>query len=523
MAWYGASKIQNFVALFILIFFLASSFVFAADDTHTVKQIVGELVVLPSAPQNLTATATSTSQIDLTWDASVPGDFAVAGYTIFRDGVQIDTTAGLTYSDTGLTPSTTYSYQVSAYDTEGNDGDLSSSASATTFDEEVDDTGGDAGGGGGGSYFEIKELSVQSDFYNAFIKIETNFASRMLFRWGKTSSYEAEIISTGDLKKIHTINLQDLEPSTKYYFEFEVVDNIGRKIKVSNQSFKTDYLPTNDLLLNVSNFKALSDQEKINLSWKNPAIDFKDIRIIRSAKSFPRDPYDGELVYLGKGENYTDTDLKPSTDYYYTAFVEDYDGRFSSGSIARGRLLLPGEEQPELFAGVIELPPSQVNGMINKLTLRDFQFIQDGEIVPVINGNTILLKGDRVFKVLINYEKLPEILKTLAVTLKDPNDSEKVFNFLLRVNQDKTAYEASVAPLGREGLFGLSISILDHKNRGLKNLSGLVKSSLPFGVSTWNFDLLSTLFLILLILLFILMVRFFRSIPNITKRHEAAT
>jgi arylsulfatase A-like enzyme/chitodextrinase len=86
----------------------------------------------PSMPSNLIATAVSSSQIDLTWDAS-SDNIAVSGYNIFRDGSFVVTVAGTTYQDAGLSPDTTYIYTVSALDAAGNESGQSQPASATTF------------------------------------------------------------------------------------------------------------------------------------------------------------------------------------------------------------------------------------------------------------------------------------------------------------------------------------------------------------------------------------------------------
>ncbi len=87
---------------------------------------------LPSTPASLQATAISTSQIDLTWNASTD-NIGVVGYRIFRDGIQITNTANTTYQNTGLSPSTTYTYTVSAYDAAGNESGQSTGIAATTL------------------------------------------------------------------------------------------------------------------------------------------------------------------------------------------------------------------------------------------------------------------------------------------------------------------------------------------------------------------------------------------------------
>jgi len=90
----------------------------------------------PTAPSGLSATAISSSQINLSWSPSVD-NVGVVGYKIERspDNIafsQIDTSTNTSYSNTGLNPSTIYYYRIRAYDQAGNNSDYSSGASATT-------------------------------------------------------------------------------------------------------------------------------------------------------------------------------------------------------------------------------------------------------------------------------------------------------------------------------------------------------------------------------------------------------
>lgn len=95
----------------------------------------------PSVPTNVTATAVSNSQINLTWTASTD-NIAVVGYRIFRGGVQVaSVTNGTSYQDTGLTGATLYSYRIAAYDAVPNVSAQSTAVTATT----------QAGGGGAGT------------------------------------------------------------------------------------------------------------------------------------------------------------------------------------------------------------------------------------------------------------------------------------------------------------------------------------------------------------------------------------
>jgi hypothetical protein len=90
----------------------------------------------PSAPTGLVCEAVSTSRIDLSWNASTGAD----GYYVYRctgttctPTTSVHTESGTSWSDTGLTSSTTYCYRLRAYNEAGESG-YSSIVSCTTYD-----------------------------------------------------------------------------------------------------------------------------------------------------------------------------------------------------------------------------------------------------------------------------------------------------------------------------------------------------------------------------------------------------
>lgn len=92
----------------------------------------------PTAATNLTATAASGSQINLSWTGSMD-NVGVTGYRVERcqgagcaSFAQIATPAGTVYSDTALTAGTSYSYRVRATDAAANLSSYSNTATATT-------------------------------------------------------------------------------------------------------------------------------------------------------------------------------------------------------------------------------------------------------------------------------------------------------------------------------------------------------------------------------------------------------
>src|SRR5437588_4438936 len=92
----------------------------------------------PTVPTNLTASAASDTRINLSWTASTDS-VGVTGYMVERcqgaacsNFAQIAVPAGTTFSDMGLTASTSYSYRVRATDAAGNLSSYSSTGTAST-------------------------------------------------------------------------------------------------------------------------------------------------------------------------------------------------------------------------------------------------------------------------------------------------------------------------------------------------------------------------------------------------------
>jgi chitodextrinase len=88
----------------------------------------------PTDPSNLVATAASTTQVNLAWSGSTDaGGSGLHGYQIYRDSALVATTTNTSYSDTALSPSTTYAYYVVAYDNAGNQSMPSNQVTVTTL------------------------------------------------------------------------------------------------------------------------------------------------------------------------------------------------------------------------------------------------------------------------------------------------------------------------------------------------------------------------------------------------------
>jgi chitodextrinase len=92
----------------------------------------------PTAPSGLVASGTTASSTNLAWNASTD-NVGVTGYDVYRGTTLITTVTGRTYTASGLSASTAYSFSVRAKDAAGNISAASNTVNVTTS----------AGGGGG--------------------------------------------------------------------------------------------------------------------------------------------------------------------------------------------------------------------------------------------------------------------------------------------------------------------------------------------------------------------------------------
>jgi chitodextrinase len=98
-------------------------------------------VVAPTAPTNVAAVTSAGPRVDLSWTPSTD-DTGVIGYDVFRnDGLIASVAAASAFTDTTVSPHTTYTYKLKAKDAAGNVSAFSGVASATTgglFDDDFE-------------------------------------------------------------------------------------------------------------------------------------------------------------------------------------------------------------------------------------------------------------------------------------------------------------------------------------------------------------------------------------------------
>jgi hypothetical protein len=111
----------------------------------------------PTVPTGLTVTGTTSSNVSLSWTAATD-NVGVTGYSVYRGTTLAGTTTTPTFTDSGLSASTQYSYTVKAYDAAGNVSAASTAVTATTS----------AGSTGGTGPSCTATYSVSSDWGNGF-------------------------------------------------------------------------------------------------------------------------------------------------------------------------------------------------------------------------------------------------------------------------------------------------------------------------------------------------------------------
>ena len=96
----------------------------------------------PTTPANFKSTGSTLNSISLSWNASTD-NVGVTGYQVKRNGTLVTTTPSLTFTDTGLSSSTAYSYTVAAIDAAGNTSATAGPLNVTTLTPVPGDVDGD--------------------------------------------------------------------------------------------------------------------------------------------------------------------------------------------------------------------------------------------------------------------------------------------------------------------------------------------------------------------------------------------
>ena len=93
----------------------------------------------PTAPANLSVSGKTSTTVSLSWGASTD-NVGVTGYDVYQGGALVGNAATTSYTVSGLTPSTSYTFTVKAKDAAGNVSAASNAVTVTTDGASTDTT-----------------------------------------------------------------------------------------------------------------------------------------------------------------------------------------------------------------------------------------------------------------------------------------------------------------------------------------------------------------------------------------------
>jgi transcriptional regulator CtsR len=272
----------------------------------------------PNAPSDLVATPISSSQINLTWqdNSSDETGFKIERKTGSGSYSQIATVGAnvTSYSNSGLSASTTYYYRVRAYSAAGNS-DYSNEASATTLPPPP-------------SGPTLKSPASGSTVATLTPRLEWNASSGATdygLQVATTSSFTTLLVNeTGITNLYYDIAPGILKWNTTYYWRVNARNSFGSTSSWStSRYFKTAVGPPPNAPSNLIATPTSSSQ--INLTWQDNSSDETGFKIERKTGS---GSYSQIATVSANVTSYSNTLLSANTTYYYR--VRAYKGTLNS-------------------------------------------------------------------------------------------------------------------------------------------------------------------------------------------------
>jgi chitodextrinase len=299
----------------------------------------------PSVPQDLVATPTSSTAIDLNWSASTDnaGGGGVASYRVQRGGATIaGSVAGTSYSDSGLTANTTYSYTVSAVDVAANRSAESAAAQATTPAAPADTTPPTVPG-------NFTATATSSTSISLSWTASTDNVAVTAYRVRRAGNATVIASPTG-----MSFADNNRTPSTTYNYTLTAVDAAGNESSPAATASATTPAPPADTIPPTvpGNLQALSTSTTaISLTW-NASSDNVGVASYRVQR--------GGVTVAANVTNtsYSDTGLTPNTSYSYTVSAVDAATNRSAESIAAQAttMAIPDTTAPTVPANLVATP-----------------------------------------------------------------------------------------------------------------------------------------------------------------------
>ncbi|PNQ74723.1 hypothetical protein C1T31_00855 [Hanstruepera neustonica] len=280
------------------------------DQVIILGMLSGPDVTPPSVPSNLTASNTTQTSTDLTWNASTD-NIGVTGYDVYQNGGFVTNVSGTSYQVTGLTPSTGYSFYVIARDTAGNASSASNSENITTLDPP--DTQAPS------APTNLTANNTTSFTTDLSWDVATDNVGVSGYDIYQDGSFIANVSGT-------TYQVAGLSPSTAYTFYVIARDaagnasNASNTVNVTTEAFVDTVAPSTPTGLSASNTTETTTDLSWNASTDNIGVDGYDIY------------QDGIFIDSVWGTFYLATGLSENTTYSFYVVARDAAGNSSSAS-----------------------------------------------------------------------------------------------------------------------------------------------------------------------------------------------
>lgn len=215
-------------------------------------------------------------------------------------------------------------------------------------------------------------ISLVPDTNQVTLKFKTYLPSLLTISWGKTPTYELGSSAEVSYRSHFSPRIQNLESGMEYYYRIVLLDSIGRIIEYEGQ-FTTSNTFIKAPLPSPLDFRARKglQGEGIELSWNidsvlttlqreyeklkndldpknNTAEPSLYVRLVRSEFRFPLEPLEGKVIYEGRGEHVSDFDVVYDETYYYSLFVLNQKGQYSSPNVIKIKYVEPAKGQAGL-------------------------------------------------------------------------------------------------------------------------------------------------------------------------------
>ena len=370
---------------------------YSYDDPYYFNVMVSNTINLPMV-ENLTATATSSSKINLTWDAVNN----VNGYNVYRNGQKIATVTETTFEDTKLNHETQYCYAVTTITSYGESG----------FSEETC-----------ASTLEPTEAQTPT---NLIATAESG--STIVLTWDEAdeaTSYNvyqgSELIATGLTSTMYIVN--GLEAETEYCFSVTAVNKLGESGKSESAcatTLKSEEPEPETLAAPVVTAEATSDTT-ILLTWN----------AVENAIRYNIYSGDSTIKLAVNATSYTVTGLKAETQYCFNVVALNRESQSEKSEDACATTLKAEE-------------PAKLNAPTNlRATIR--QDVPDYDYKFEITVAWDAVEGAKGYDVYVNTEKAQDFQMgyTNGTAYVMGSNQETTFEFYVVAFNDETESEPS--------------------------------------------------------------------------------